>query len=80
MVEGMLVLSFVLFSGASGGGATIAPAYVDPGSGSLIIQAVAAGLVGAALTFRRIREGIADALRAGIGRLSSLFRREDPRS
>jgi hypothetical protein len=75
MVEGIAAL--VLFAAGSAAGAAAPPAYVDPGSGSLIIQAVAASLVGAALMFRRIREGIADSFRAGVDRISSLFRRED---
>jgi hypothetical protein len=75
MVEGIAAL--VLFAAGSAAGAGAPPAYVDPGSGSLIIQAVAASLVGAALMFRRIREGIADTFRTGVDRIGSLFRRED---
>jgi len=75
MLEGIAAL--VLFAAGSAAGAGAPPAYVDPGSGSLIIQAVAASLVGAALMFRRIREGIADTFRTGVGRIGSLFRRED---
>jgi len=75
MVEGIAAL--LLFAAGSTAGAAAPPAYVDPGAGSLIIQAVAAGLVGGALMIRRIREGIADSFRAGADRISSLFRRQD---
>ena len=75
MVEGIAAL--VLFAAGSAAGAGAPPTYVDPGSGSLIIQAVAASLVGGALMIRRVREGIADSFRAAVARISSLFRRED---
>jgi len=35
-----------------------ARAYFDPGTGSMLLQAVAAGLIGAAVFWRRIREMI----------------------
>ncbi|HMK07634.1 MAG TPA: hypothetical protein VK449_01240 [Anaerolineales bacterium] len=42
------------------------PAYLDPGSGSFLIQLVIAGLLGAAL-----------AVRLSWGRIKGLFRRKD---
>lgn len=44
-------------------------AYIDPGSGSLVIQALIAALVGVPFFFRR-----------QIGRLVSAFRRHDDES
>jgi hypothetical protein len=77
MPEATIVLA--VFAVGHAAGAASPPAYIDPGSGSLIIQAVAAGVVGAALTIRRVRETIADGLRGAANRVSGLVRREDRR-
>ncbi|CAN5603752.1 hypothetical protein BH20CHL6_BH20CHL6_12680 [soil metagenome] len=45
--------------------------YVDPGTGSMIIQAVAAGLVGAALMVGRVRDTIFGGIGALLGRRGS---------
>jgi len=45
---------------------TAPPAYLDPGSGSFLIQLLIAGLLGAAL-----------AVRMSWGRIKGLFRRKD---
>lgn len=42
---------------------TQASAYTDPGTGALIWQMIAAGLVGATFYFRRIRVAIANFLK-----------------
>jgi hypothetical protein len=43
------------------------PAYLDPGSGSFLIQLLIAGILGAAL-----------AIRMSWGRIKGIFRRKDP--
>ena len=52
---------------ASWGAETHVLAYIDPGSGALIWQAIVAGLVGAGFYFRRF-----------FGRFFSRDRRQDP--
>lgn len=43
-------------------------AYVDPVSGSIVLQILAAGLFAASLVFRRIRTRISGAFRTLLGR------------
>jgi hypothetical protein len=57
----------VLAALAVWGAETRLQAYIDPGSGALIWQAIVAGFVGAAFYFRRF-----------FGRFFSRDRREDP--
>jgi hypothetical protein len=59
----VLVLAALAIWGAE----TRLQAYIDPGSGALIWQAIVAGFVGAAFYFRRF-----------FGRFFSRDRREDP--
>jgi hypothetical protein len=60
-------------------------AYIDPGSGSLIYQALLAGLLGLGFTFRRTTDSISRLLRRFSGRpdpsesSSSTDRASDPR-
>ena len=55
------------------GAARHADAYIDPGSGSLVIQALVAGLFTAVLFFRRALGRLLQGLRRAVGR-----RPEDP--
>lgn len=45
-----------------------AHAYIDPGSGSLIYQALLAGLLGLGFTFRRTKDAITHFVRTRFGR------------
>jgi hypothetical protein len=80
MLEGSILAAVVIHVAGAGAGSGVTPAYIDPGSGSLILQAAAAGLVGAALMIRRFRDGITGGLRHAVNRVSGKVRREDNRS
>ena len=57
-------MAVLLLLGAAGN----ADAYIDPGSGSLVIQALVAGLVTAILFFRRAVIRVLQGLRRAFGR------------
>lgn len=50
---------------------TFASAYLDPITGSIVLQVVAAGFLAAAATFRKSREWISGAVRRITGRRGS---------
>jgi hypothetical protein len=80
MLDGSILAAVVVHVAGAGAGSGVTPAYIDPGSGSLILQAAAAGLVGAALMVRRFRDNIAGGLRHAATRVSAIVRREGHQS
>ena len=53
-------------------------AYLDPGSGSLLLQALLGGLAGIAVAFKAWRARISGKAAAGVDRVESASREEQP--